>query len=350
MLDKKIYELAKHAASKTAPTNYSVETVEEALRGELKKVVYDYNSFMKNRYDIYDLIIKNADEIVPNKVISALKPLAEIQVVRQGQKAVFKVRKGKNRARKFLTQVGLSGVYETFRLDNSTFELTTHAIGGAASIDFERYLDGAEDMAELMAIITEGLTDAVFVEVQKALRSAINATNRPVRNKVTSNKFEADEMAKLISTVRAYSNGAVIFAPPEFIAAMGADAIVPVTANGGFGGVYSPADIEAIHSTGYINVFRGTPIVQIPQSFIDETNTSTWIDPQLAYVLPTNGEKIVKVVLEGTTQIRDFQNPDGSMEIHTWRKLGCGIITHHNWAVYQNTGITQTIDTEVYGI
>ena len=67
----------------------------------------------------------------------------------------------------------------------------------------------------------------------------------------------------------------------------------------------------------------------------------------MAYVLPTGGERVVKVVFEGATQIYDFQNRDQSMEIHTYRKLGTAILTHHNWGIYQNTGIPQTYE-EMY--
>ena len=262
---------------------------------------------------------------------------------------MFRVKKGRMRAKRFLTQVGLSGVYETFRLDADTFEVKAHAIGGGATIDFERYLDGAEDMAELMDVIIEGLTDAVFLEVQKALRASLSVSNRPSVNVVSQSSFDGDKMFKLVGIARAYGQGAAIFAPPEFIAEMGPDAIVPVPTSGNYGGVYHPQDIDAIHNTGYVNLFRGTPIIQIPQSFIDENNNKTWIDPQLAYVIPTGGEKIVKVVLEGQTQVKDHDNRDNSMEIDAWKKMGCAILTYHNWCVYQNTGITQTMDSP-YGI
>lgn len=300
-----IKELALHAARGTAPATFSSENVNAALSDALKDLASTYNQFMKNRYDIYEIFIETADEIVPNKVIDAVGIFADVQVVGQGQKAVFKRRIGKNRAKKFLTQVGLSGVYETFRLDTETFSVPAYAVGGAVTIDYERMLDGAEDMAEVMQILTDGLTDSVFLEVQKALRAAINATGRPSVNKYTGSSFNGEEMLKLVNVVRAYGTGAVIFAPPEFIAEIGADAIVPVGSN--YQGVYHPQDIDMIHNQGYINIFRGTPIVMIPQSFIDENNEKTWIDPQLAYILPTGGEKVVKVVLEGQTQINDFK-------------------------------------------
>jgi hypothetical protein len=342
-----IKELALHAARGTAPATFSSENVNAALSDALKDLASTYNQFMKNRYDIYEIFIETADEIVPNKVIDAVGIFADVQVVGQGQKAVFKRRIGKNRAKKFLTQVGLSGVYETFRLDTETFSVPAYAVGGAVTIDYERMLDSAEDMAEVMQILTDGLTDSVFLEVQKALRAAINATGRPSVNKYTGSSFNGEEMLKLVNVVRAYGTGAVIFAPPEFIAEMGADAIVPVGSN--YQGVYHPQDIDMIHNQGYINIFRGTPIVMIPQSFIDENNEKTWIDPQLAYILPTGGEKVVKVVLEGQTQINDFKNRDNSMEIHVYRKMGAAILTHYNWAIYQNTGIDQTYESP-YGI
>ena len=155
-------------------------------------------------------------------------------------------------------------------------------------------------------------------------------------------------MFKLISTVKAYGSSAVIFAPPEFVGAMGPDAIVPGSVDSK--GVYHPQDIDAIHNGGYVTMFRGTPIVQIPQSYIDESNTQTWIHPQFAYVLPAGKEKVVKVVLEGDTQVYDHTNRDQSIEIMAYKKMGCAIITHHNWGIYQNTNISADNYDFPYGI
>ena len=340
MTIKELKELAVYAAKNEAPANYSTSSVDAALRDGFKEMSSSVAQFMKNRYDIYEIITQAVDEVVPNKVMDAVGIFAEVQTVPQGTKAVFKQKVGKTRARKFLTQVGLSGVYETFRLDVKNFEVQAHAVGGAATIDFERMLDGAEVLSDLVEIITEGMVDSVYLEVHKALRAAYSVTGIPQANRAHGSTFSGDDMMGLISVVRAYGNGAVIFAPPEFIGKMGADAIVPVGTN--YQGVYHPQDIDAIHNQGYINIFRGTPVVQIPQSYVDENNNKTWIDPQLDYILPTGGERVVKVVLEGNTQMYDFTNRDQSMEIHTYRKLGAAILSYHNWAIYQNTGITQT--------
>ena len=348
---KEFRDIALQAAKGTAPETFSMNEVNAAFIDGLKELAGSYNQFMKNRYDIYDIIIESIDEVLPKNVIDALGAFAEVKVVGQGEKAMFRRKLGRQRAKKFLTQVGLSGVYETFRLDADTFEVSAHAVGGGATIDFERMLDGAESLAEVVGIVTEGLENAVYVEVQKALNAALDVM--PATNKV-SGSWDPEEMVKLLSVVRAYG-APVIYACPEFVAAMGPDAIVPVLhasdaeSNKVAQGIYSPKDIDAIHDYGFINVFRGAPVVQLPQSFVDESNTETYVNPRIAFVMPAGQEKVVKVVLEGATQIRDHENKDNSMEVFAWKKMGCAILTHHNWAMYENTSLTDTSAKDIYG-
>ena len=344
MTINELRELALHAVKGTAPDTFTVENVNDAFADGLKEFAGSYNQFMKNRYDLYDIIIESIDEILPRDVQAAIGQFAEVQTVEQGQKAMFRKKLGRSRAKKFLTQVGLSGVYETFRLDSETFEVGAHAVGGGATIDFERMLDGAESLAEVVGIVTEGLTNAVYVEVERALIAAYD--DMPATNKYKGS-WNADEMVKLMNIVRAYGQP-VIFACPEFIAKMGADAIVPV-ATGTGQGVYSPKDIEAIHDTGFIKVFRGAVVVEIPQSFVDENNVDTYVDPSRAYIFPAGAERVVKVVLEGSTQIRDHENKDNSMEVFAWKKMGCAILHHNNWCIYWNSSIADTSAKDIYG-
>lgn len=329
-------ELARHAANRTAPANYSVESVDAAIAEGFKNFCGSINAFNRNKYDIYDIIIENADTIVPQKVMDQMGAFAEIRNVANGDKPLFKKGGlGRARAKKFLTQVGLSGVYETFRLDNETFTISTKAIGGAVSVDFERLIAGAESLSEFMDVLTEAQVDGIYAEVQGALMGAISSM--PARNKVVGT-YSADALQTVVNTVKAYGSGAIIFASPEFIAAMGPDAIVP--AIGGVAqGIYSPADIEAIHNTGSIKIFRGTPVVELRQSFVDEKNEQVMINPAYAYILPAGKEKVVKIVMEGDTQIYDATNRDNSIEINTYRKIGVGILAYNNWGVYKNTAL-----------
>lgn len=336
MTIEKLKELARHSAHRTAPAEYSVESVDKAFADGMKEIAGSINAFMKNRYDIYDIIIENADEIVPQKVMEQFGSFAEIRNVAQGDRVLFKRGPlGRARAKKFLTQVGLSGVYESFRLDSETFTVGMKAIGGAVSIDFERMLDGAENLGEFMNVLAEAQIDGIYGEVQNALMSAM--ANMPSANYV-SGSYSAAALQALVNTVKRYGGGATIFASPEFIDAMGPDAIVPAIANAAQA-VYPVDDIDSIHNYGRIRIFRGTPVVELRQSFVDEKNEQVMINPQFAYVLPTGSDKVVKIVLEGQTQIYDAVNRDQSIEVNTYRKIGVGILAYNNWGVYQNTGI-----------
>lgn len=340
MTIERLKELARHAAHRTAPDTFSVESVDRALADGLKELGGSINNFMKNKYDIFDIIIENADEIVPAKVMEQFGQFAEVRNVAQGDKVLFKRGPlGRARAKKFLTQVGLSGVYESFRLDSETFTVNMKAIGGAVSIDFERLLDGAENLAEFMNVLTEAQVDGIYGEVQKALMGAM--AWMPSANYV-SGSYSAAALQGLVNTVKRYGGGATIFASPEFIAAMGPDAIVPTLMNSTTNvaqGIYPQDDIDSIHNTGRIRLFRGTPVVELRQSWVDETNEQVMINPQFAYVLPTGNDKVVKIVMEGSTQIYDAVNRDQSIEVNTYRKIGVGILAFNNWGVYQNTGI-----------
>lgn len=353
MTHEELKQLALHAAKGTVPANFAAQgesaadyDVNAAFVDGLKELASTYTQFMKNRYDIYEILVETIDKVMPKNTIAALSPFAEVQVVGLGQKAIFKQKTGKMRAKKFLTYAGINGVYETFRLDSSTFELGGQNVAIGGTIDLARLMDGAESLADIMDVINTALQDAVYVKVTQALRAAFDVASVPAANRKTSATFESDKMVQLLNVVRSYGNP-IIFAPGEFVAAMGADAIVPISTYGtpaaaGIQGVYSPDDIEAIHRTGYINIFRGAPIVQIPSSFVDENNDRTYVDPQLAYVLPGGQEKVVKVVLEGPTIVRDYENRDGSMEIYAEKKIGTAILTYYNWGIYKNTGISQT--------
>jgi hypothetical protein len=325
-------ELARHAAHGTAPAEFSVSSVDAAVAEGFKNLTGSINNFMKNRYDIYDIIIENADDVVPAKVMDAMGQFAEVIQLKNGEKKLFKRGGlGRNRAKKFLTQVGLNGLYETFRLDQETFTIGMKSIGGAVSIDFERMMDGAETLSEFMDVLAEAQEDAIYGEVQAALMAAIKNTHMPSANKLNIvGAFNPDEFQKKVNVVKAYGGAAVIFAAPEFVDFMGPDAIVPA---GTHPAVYNPKDIEAIAATGRIKMFRGTPIVELKQSYLDENNNILMINPNFAYILPAGKEKIVKVLLEGATQMYDVVNPDQSIEVHTYKKIGVGILTYNNWAI-----------------
>jgi hypothetical protein len=335
-------------------TQFSVKEVQDSLRAELRALAPNKYEYERNKLEIFQIIQESFDEVLPDYVGNFIGQFAEIKSVPNGQRASFIVKRGRRRAKTFVTEVGLAGVYEAFRLDVDTFEVSAKAYGGAAYIDFERTLDGSEDLVEPLQLLLDGLQEAIYRELLKALIAATQNSDMPAANIASTTNFDPAEMQRIVTIAKNYGGGnAVIFATPEFVAEMGPDAIgmpiygpyalpaTPVAGNqpGYATPVYSPKDIQDIAATGFITTFRGTPIVQLPQAFVDENNDTYQVPPQYAFVFPAGNQKIIKVVFEGDTDVRDWQHRDRQMEIEIYKKFGVAILTTNDWCVYENQAL-----------
>ena len=314
---------------------------EAALHDELVKLLCDdkgklsRSKYRRNKVDLFEVLEQNLDEVLPRSVGAALDFFTEIVRVPQGDHPGFRVTRGKQRGRQFVTRATPSGNYETFRLDRDRFDVYIQAIGGAGYVDFERYLDGIENITDIYEVITEGMTERIFEMVQEALLSTWNATGRPARNKVVTNTFDAAAMRKLCSTVAAYGTPA-IYCSPEFAAEM-TNAIVYQTAV-----KISDQDMAEVRNRGYIGVFYGTPVIVLPQSFTDETNSKLAMNPSFAYVIPTGKEKLIKLVFEGGSYFREWDDHEGdnSITLQAYTKVGLAIVSTPNyWGIYYNKAL-----------
>lgn len=327
--------LMKGALGKKVPAEFATENYdyEAALRDELRKIAGTRRQFERNKYDVFDLLSEAMDEVLPQKVISTVGMFAETRQVPQGTRLEFTITRGKQRGRQFVTRATESGYYETFRLDRDRIDLTPKAIGAAGIMDFERYLDGAENIADIYEVITDGIVDEIFRMIQECLLASWNATGRPAANKVATTNFDAVAMVKLCNTVAAYG-APVIYCSPQFAAEM-VNAIVYNTET-----KISDTDMQEVRDRGYIGKFRGTPVVVLPQSFDDETNSKLTMNPSFAYVIPSGKEKLIKVGMEGESFFKEYDNRDNSTVLQAYKKVGVAMVgTPNYWGIYYNSGI-----------
>lgn len=333
-MNEQIRDLAFAAVRNTPVANFSIADTEHALREELRKVAGDMNAFRKNKYDIFELIEQVVDDVLPERVIQIYEQFAEVRQIGQGNKATFKKKLGRKRAKSFITRVSPAGTYEAFRLDAEQFEVSTYAVGAAATIDWERYLDGSDDMADLVDIIIEGLEEAVYKAIYNQLIAVYTNIAMPSANKAAFAGFDQDSMDRLITVVKSYGDGAVIFCSSLFASKMSNE----------IESKYIPeADKNDIRNQGYIGLYKGTPVVILPIATEDEQNTKWAYDPSFCFILPTGGDKVVKVVLEGDLQMTDFQNPNWSMEIQFYKKFGTAVLVYNNIAIYKNTELSTDV-------
>ena len=341
MLDKNnLLALMKTVAKAdvSAPTsysfngeNFSYEALNETLRRELNEYVGDYASYRENKNMIFSLIEETLDEILPKKVIKQYKAFAEVKTFAQGDKPIFRRKLTSNkRAKQFITRVGLAGRYEVFKLgkNEESFEVQTSAIGGAAQIGFEEFLDGRVDFAEVTNIIMEGMDALIYEEIGAALKSSINQL--PPVNRVAADGFDEEAFDTLLTIASAYGEP-TIYCTYEF-----AVKLVPTEA-----WRYTEAMKTELWNTGRLAAYKGRRVIILDQGFVDETNTEKVIDPGYCWIIPAGANtKPVKIAFEGNTLVAERENNwDWSREIQVYKKVGVVCMMTNDICVYKDTSL-----------
>lgn len=341
MLDRKnLVSLMKTVAKAdpSAPTAYSFggqtlsyDAMNQTLRNELNELAGTYSLYRENKNLIFSMIEETLDEVLPKKVIQQYDQFAEVKTFAQGDKPIFRrPLANRNRAKQFITRVGLAGMYEVFKLgpaENESFEVRTSAIGGAAQIGFEEFLDGRVDFAEVTKIIMDGMDELIYKEIASALKASINQL--PPANRVAANGFDEAAMDRLITIAAAYGTP-TIYCTYEFAVRM-----IPQEA-----WRYTEAMKTELWNTGRLANYKGTKVIILEQGFEDETNTRKVIDPGYAWVIPTGADgKPVKVAFEGGTIVDEFNNYDRSREIQVYKKVGVTCILANNICAYCDTSL-----------
>ena len=338
-------------ADPSAPVSYSFEgksltyeAMNETLRKELNELAGTYSLFRENKNLIYSMIEETLDEILPKKITQRYDQYAEVKTFAQGDKPVFRrpLNNTRQRAKQFITRVGLAGIYEVFKLgpsERESFEVRTSAIGGAAQIGFEEFLDGRVDFAEVTKIVMEGMDELIAKEVAAALKASVNQL--PPANRVACAGFDEAAMDRLIMIASAYGTP-TIYCTYEFAVRM-----IPQEA-----WRYTEAMKTELWNTGRLAQYKGTKVVILEQSFDDETNTRKVIDPGYAWVIPTGADgKPVKIAFEGGTIVDDYVGYDRSREIQVYKKVGVVCMLANNVCAYVDTSLLGKMATwELDGI
>ena len=314
--------------------NLSAEALNKTFVKELNELGATPQDFRENKNLIYTLMEVSLTEVLPQKVLQAYGQFADVQQFAQGVKPVYKVKiseASKKRAKQFVTRVGLAGRYEIFKLDGYSMEIQTAAYGGASRVEWEELLDNRMTMNDYYSLVLEGMDEAIYREIAKALVAAVG--NIKAINKVVHNAFDETAMDQLLTTADAYGKS-TIYCTFEFAATM-------IPANNA---TWSDGMKEQIWNNGYFTTYKGHQVIILPQSFTDVTNDEKVIDPSYAWIIPTGAEKPVKIAFEGSAQVKSFDNRDWSTEIQTYQKFGVGTyMINPGICVYQNTSLLKAI-------
>ncbi len=333
-----LVQLAKIAmsANPSAPTAYSFNgasltysAINETLCNELNALAETHAMYRENKNLIFSIVEEAMDEVLPKKVAERYEGLAVVKSFNQGDKPEFKRNRTNNRrAKQFITRIGLAGRYEVFKLgkNSESFQVPTSAIGGAAQISFEEFLDGRINMAEVLNIVLEGIDETIQEEVSRALVGGVNQL--PAANRVSLNGWDEAAMDRLIAVTAAYGTP-VIYCTREFAVRMAPGAAF-----------ISDAMKETLWNNGWLGHYKGTKVVILEQSFVDETNTQKVVNPAHCWIVPTgsNGTSVY-IAMEGNTLMKESENDDWSRDIQVYKKVGVVAMLNNSVCYYYDSSL-----------
>lgn len=281
-----------------------------------------------NRNSIMALIEEVIDEILPDKLKERVEDFAEVKTYARDEEVVFKIsKKGKRRAFLSIKKGQRGGLYQAARLDNVYMSLPTWVETVSVFVTLEEILLGKTSLVELMNNILDGFVEKLYVKVVEALQ----ATNPPAANQGSAAGIDNDELDRIIRIVSSYGSPVImgfhstISKIHNMVEIDGANPNIPTS------------DIDEIRSRGYVGIYKGTPIVKLPNYIIDEETNDRWLlEEDKLFILPAS-EKPVKVALKGDMYIKPIVHPSGSEEENAHKILGVGLLLNNNIGIYTDT-------------
>lgn len=337
---QELITLMTAAARREATANFTAANIQEAAKNALvsylglENEVISARSLREHRDAYFSIIEEVVDKVVPVNVTNILGDVAEVKTFSRDSEVKFKIEKvGANRIKAAIVPGARGGVYRARRLDTGSMYLDTEVITIGYNVTLEEILSGERTVADIIAVITEGFTQKVWIEVVKALRAAYSSV--PAKNKAehTGDEIDLAGVDKVVRTVSAYGIPYI----------MGfASLINQLTNKVGFTGA-SPnipsQDLMDVREQGYVGRYKGTAVIKLPNYFVDETN-ETWMFKETDMFILPSGARPIKVAFKGDAYTAEVPQPHGGVEWHMHKLMGVGILFYNNIGLYRQTSVS----------
>jgi hypothetical protein len=307
---------------RSTDSKFTPEQRVEGMKSYLAELGKDYR---RNEILINEVIEETVDAILPIKLGERLGAFAEIAVVGDGVTKKFHVPNGKIKAA--YTALGVEQPRQ--KLYKGSFTVATAPIGGAVYAEYEDLVAGRVDFAEMILQLVDAIMDTIYAGIQEALVGAFGVVNNA--NRFAGSSFVQAEFDRLKGTVSAYGKPAIL----------GTGVGLSDISNGaGFEwNKTTEQDRLDIRNFGHVAKYKGADVIELPNTFEDETNATKVLDDGYTYMIPVDGVKPVKIVLEGGMHIRDKQERDWSQTKEYYRKAGVSVLAVNHMALYENTSL-----------
>lgn len=312
--------------------NFSATDANKAFSNALAEYIgleenYSMRDINRNKALAFELIEEVLDENLPAQVTDMVGMFAEVKTYARDAQPMFTIKNlGEKRVAYGIQAGARNGVYKARRLDSRSFLVKHQTETVSYSVTLEELLLGTSNLSEIIAAVARGFVDRILVNVVSCLRASY--ANLPAANKASGNALTAG-LDPIIRVVSAYGRPVIMAFRTEaekILHSIGADYVpnVPVQ------------DIDEIRSKGFVSIYKGTPIVIIPNYLMDENNTQWLFKENDVFVIPAD-EKPVKVALRGETHVEEAKHAAGGSEWNVHRMVGVGMFFYNSIGMYRDT-------------
>jgi hypothetical protein len=282
---------------------------------------------LRNNPAAFTVLEETIDEIVPKAVEDRTSDFAETRSFGRDESVIFKIRtsrESKRRMYKALRKGARGGIYKAHRLDGKNLSMTTHVETVGYATTLEELLTGSRSVSELITILADAWVEKIYTEVVDALVAA--AASAPAANKATSaTTIDKAKLRDVISVISGYGVPVIL----GFRKQLG-------LINNTFESTVSVQDVAEVRARGYVGVFEGTPLVELPNYLIANplAGPAQWLftDGTL-FILPSD-EKPVKIAFQGESYTAEVAQPHGGKEWHNHRMMGISVMFAENIGSY----------------
>lgn len=301
---------------------YSKTEAEGAIRNAIVDACggeWNYFSFNKNKWDVYQIMSEVLSVGLGELLIGKFDNFAEVRDTQLGDTVEFIV-EDKSLFRVATIADGNIDIRRQ-KLYNGKLSITTEKLAIKIYEEFDRFIAGRIDWATMIDRVQLSYAHEVSIRIYNAIYGSYDTLVAPYQ---VSGTFDESKLLAAIAHVEASTGQkAVVFGTKTALAKI-------TTAN------TSDGMKDSLNVLGHYGMFRGTDLLELPQAHKPGTSVFAVADDFLLVV--PNGEKIVKVILEGDVYIYDTEagaRNDEQIEFFFGRKVGIGVLKADNYAIYK---------------
>jgi hypothetical protein len=298
---------------------------EDAIRNAINVACggeFNYKNFRENKYKVFSIIEELVDTTLGVVITNQFDGLAEVKNVAIGERPAFRVEDPS--LFRIARIAGGTNDLRRQKLLNGKFEVDTDWFGAKIYAELEMFIAGLVPWNEFVNRITLSFANDLGKRIYEAVANSYTALNAVYG---VTGTYNEDKLFDMVQHIEARSGGkkAVVMGTKKALRKVSKDLVM------------SDNMKEKFNQIGYIGTVGGVDLVLLPQAHKVGTD-EFYVDDNMLLVIP-QGEKLVKVVVEGETQMIEIADAgtrnDQQMEYLVQKKFGVGVMQSAIYGIYK---------------